>query len=76
MKKCLLTAVPASMLMTVPAFCTEQGTANAAVVSAMTSTAADMTATATAILPIALGVLSLYLVVKFGIKFFKGVSGK
>lgn len=50
------------------------GTANQAVVTAMTDTASDMIATGTAILPIALGVVGLILVVTFGIKIFKSVS--
>lgn len=52
------------------------GSANEAVVSAMSSTAGDMIATGTAILPVALGVVGLILVVTFGIKIFKGVAKK
>lgn len=54
----------------------ESGTANSAVVSAMTTAANDMTATATSIIPVALGVLTLGLVVVFGIRMFKKVSGQ
>lgn len=52
------------------------GTANQAVVTAMTGVAGDMTATGTAILPIALGVVGLAIVVVFGIKIFKKVVNK
>lgn len=52
------------------------GTANSAVVSAMTSAAADMTATGTSLIPIALGVVTLILVVVFGIRFFKRIVNK
>ena len=50
------------------------GTANSAVVSAFTGVAGDMTATATALLPIALGVVGLILVVRYGKKFFNTTS--
>lgn len=52
------------------------GTANNAVVDALTTTANDMVATGTQILPVALIVVGLALVVTFGIKIFKKVSGK
>lgn len=54
----------------------DAGKANEAVVSAMTKVAGDMTATATSILPIALGVVGLGLVVVFGIRLFKRISSK
>ena len=79
MKRKVITAlVPvAAMVSSVPALAQEaSGTANSAVVTAMTSTAQDMTATGTAILPIALGVIGLILVVTFGIKIFKGIVRK
>lgn len=50
------------------------GTANQAVVGAMTTVAGDMTATATAILPIALSVVGLILVVRYGLKTFKSAA--
>ena len=52
------------------------GTANQAVVTAMQGVAGDMTATGTAILPIALGVVGLAIVVVFGIRIFKKVVNK
>lgn len=59
----------------VPALANEPaGTANQAVVGAMTTVAGDMTATATAILPIALGVVGLILVVRYGLKTFKSAA--
>lgn len=51
------------------------GTANSAVVTAMTSAANDMTATGLAIIPVALGVVTLSLVVTFGIRIFRKVTG-
>lgn len=50
------------------------GTANSAVVTAMTSTANDMVATGNSIIPIALTVVGLALVVVFGIRIFKRVA--
>lgn len=50
------------------------GTANAAVVSALTSTANDMMATGTSLVPVALGVVGLALAVRFGIRFFKQIA--
>lgn len=58
----------------VPAVAAESGSANQAVVGAMTTVAGDMTATATAILPIALGVVGLILVVRYGLKTFKSAA--
>ena len=52
------------------------GSANQAVVTAMQGVAGDMTATGTAILPIALGVVGLAIVVVFGIRIFKKVVNK
>ena len=70
-------AVPASFAVSVPVLASEaSGTANSAVVTAMSSTANDMIATGTAILPVALGVVGLMLVVTFGIRIFKGVAKK
>lgn len=57
-----------------PALAEETGTANQAVVTAMTGAANDMKATGTAVLPIALGVVGLILVVRYGLKIFKSAS--
>lgn len=69
--------VPGMAVTAMPVLASEAGgTANQAVVSAMTSVANDMTATGTALLPVALGVIGLILVVTFGIKIFKSVAKK
>lgn len=74
--KTILAAILATITGTVTAFAGDTtGTANTAVVNAMTSAAADMKATGEAIIPIALGILVLSLVVIFGIRMFKKVSG-
>lgn len=59
-----------------PMVASAEATANDAVVKAMTSTANDMVATGTAIIPVALTVIGLSLVVIFGIKMFKRISGR
>lgn len=79
MKKAFLLSVPATLLASMPVLATEgsgSGTANSAVVSAMQTTANDMIATGTSILPIALSVLGLSLVVVFGIRLFNKVKGR
>lgn len=76
MKKKMMLSIPVAFVSALPVLATESGTANQNVVSAFTTTANDMTATATALLPIALGVITLLLVVRYGIKFFKSVSNK
>ena len=58
------------------AFAEQSGTANSATVTAMTGLANDMVATGNALIPIALGVVGIALVVVFGIKIFKKISGK
>lgn len=60
----------------VVAFAQETGTANAAVVSAMTTAASDMVATGNAIVPVALTVVTLMVAVTFGIKLFKRITGR
>lgn len=59
------------MLMT-----SEPSAIQSALTSAFTSIAADLTSTATAVAPIALGVIGLSLVVIFGIKMFKRITNK
>lgn len=76
-KAALGLSVPMTLAVTsVPVFAETTGTANSAVVSAMTTTANDMVATGTAILPVALTVVGLALVVTFGIRIFKSVAKK
>lgn len=69
------TAVGTTATMVVPALAST-GTANQAVVDAMTTTSNDMVATGTAIIPVALVVIGLSLVVTFGVKLFKRISSK
>lgn len=74
-KKAFLLSVPATLIASMPVLATESsGTANTAVVSAMQTTANDMLATGTSIIPIALTVVGLALVVVFGIRMFKKVA--
>lgn len=58
----------------------EGGSASSSAVTAMTtaftSIAGDMTSTITTVLPIALGVVGLGIVIKFGVKWFKKLSDK
>ena len=54
----------------------ESTTASSATVSAMTTLANDMKATATSLIPIALGVVGLSMVVVFGIRIFKRIAGR
>lgn len=73
MKKFMIAVSP--ILASVPVMASEStGTANSAVVSAMTSTANDMVATGNSIIPIALTVVGLALVVTFGIRIFRRVA--
>lgn len=75
----ILIAAPIAFASAVPALANEgatAGTANSDVVNAMTTVANDMKATATAILPVALTVVGLSMVVIFGIKMFRRVSGR
>lgn len=62
--------------MALPVFAESTGTANQAVVSAMTSISHDMVATANSIIPVALTTVGLSIVVVFGIRIFKRVMGK
>lgn len=58
----------------------EGGSASSSAVTAMSSAfttiAGDMTSTLTTILPIALGVVGLGIVIKFGVKWFQRLSSK
>lgn len=50
------------------------GGASEAVVSALTKTASDITATLGSIAPIALGIAGTFLVWRYGMRFFKSLS--
>lgn len=77
-KKCLpAIAVPVSLLPVVSVFAEEVGSGTGAtVVSELTSVASEMTSTGTSLIPVALGVVTLSMVVIFGIRFFKRIIGK
>lgn len=47
---------------------------SSSVVSALTTIASDITSTITAIAPIALGIVGVFLVWKYGMRFFKSIS--
>ena len=77
MKKTMLIAIATAVpLASIPVFAEESGTANAAVVSAMTTVADDMLATGNAIVPVALTVVGIALVVTFGVRIFKRIVGR
>lgn len=71
-----ITTAIAVPLASMPVLASESGTANAAVVTAMTSVSNDMLATANAIVPVALTVVGIALVVTFGIRIFKRIVGR
>ena len=74
MKK-ILYSVPIALLATAPVLASEPtGTANTAVTTAMTTVANDMIATGNAIVPVALTVVGISLVVRFGVKLFRGIA--
>lgn len=76
MKK-FLVAVPMAVVASVPALAEEaSGTANSAVVTALTGTANDMVATGTSLIPVALTVVGLSMAVVFGIRLFKKIANK
>lgn len=66
----------ASALPAVSAFAESGGTANSAVTTAVSDIADDMMATGAAIIPVALGVIGLTIVVRYGIKVFRSVIGR
>lgn len=72
----VLCAVSLSCMMSIIAFAESTGTADTQVVTHFTTIANNMTATATALIPIALGVVGITLVVRYGIKVFKSIGSK
>lgn len=74
-KKIMVGATVLSAISPIAVFAQEaSGTANSAVVSAMTTTANDMLATGNSIVPVALTVVGLSLVVTFGVRLFRRVA--
>lgn len=77
MKKSLMVSLPVALMASFPVFAEgATGSANDAVVSALTGTANDMVATGTSLVPAALTVVGLSLAVIFGIKLFKKIANK
>lgn len=50
--------------------------ASEGVSSALTTIAGDITSTIGAVAPVAVGIVGVFMVWKFGMKFFKGLAGK
>lgn len=63
-----------SIICSFAVFAESAGSANSATVTAMTGLASDMTATGSALIPIALGVVGLGLVVIYGVKIFRKIA--
>lgn len=76
MKKKIIVASGVLSMIPVTAMASESGSANTAVVTAMTGVANDMVATGNAVIPVALTVVGIALVVVFGIRMFKKVVNK
>lgn len=74
--KVLFMSAIMTLCLSMAAFAESSGTASTATVTAMTSLANDMKATATSLIPIALGVVGLSMVVVFGIRIFKRIAGR
>lgn len=73
--KYAIVGVPTSLMFAMSTFAGEvAGTANSAVVEGLTTTAADMRATGLAIVPVALTVIGLSLVVRYGVRLFNKVA--
>lgn len=53
---------------------TISSTANTGVITALTQIAGDITATVAGVAPVAIGIVGVFMVWKFGMKFFKGLS--
>lgn len=73
-KRFLVAGSGLATILPVTAFAEETGTANAAVVSAMTGVANDMVATGNAVIPVALTVVGIALVVVFGVRMFRRIA--
>lgn len=66
--------IPAVILSPASVLAAETGTANQAVVNAMTTVSNDMIATANSIVPVALSVVGISLVVVFGVRLFRRIA--
>lgn len=76
MKK-IFVSIPLAALASVPVLAEGgSGTANSAVVTALSGTANDMVATGMSLIPVAITVVGLSLAVIFGIKLFKKIANK
>ena len=74
--KYAIAALAPTVAMAVPVFAEggSSGTAQSAVVSSMTTLANDMVATGTALIPIGLTVVGITMVVRYGVRVFKGIA--
>lgn len=74
-KKLYLFGMPAVIAASaLPVMAESTGTANQAVVGAMTTVSQDMIATANSIIPVALTVVGIAMVVVFGVRIFKRIA--
>lgn len=75
---CIGTGLAATVMNAVPALADDGGAASVATTmqTAFTAVQSDFNATVTAIAPIGVGICGVFLVWKFGLKFFKAVTGK
>lgn len=64
-----------TILMNAAAGGVDTSAAKSAVEGALTSVGNDMTGIITTVLPIALGIVAAVMVIKFGIKFFRQITG-
>lgn len=74
------TGAVVAVLTAVPAFAEESGAGGSSVADTMgtafTAVQTDFTATVAKIAPIAIAIVGVFLVWKFGLRFFKSVTGK
>jgi hypothetical protein len=76
--KKIMFAVTTAAVVAVPVIASADtpNAAQAAMTTAFTSIAGDITSSITSVLPIALGILGLTLVIRFSVKWFKGLVGR
>jgi len=68
-------SVPLALAVAVPCFAEESGVAST-MATAFGTVKTDFNATVAAIAPIGIGITAVFLVWKFGLKFFKSITGK